>query len=82
VTAAEVRAGLRRFICAELLGDPSYPLADDEPLITGGLIDSFALAHVAVFVESAFGVYLPDVELTVEAMDTVALMAARVLAER
>ena len=61
---------LRSFICTELLRDPGYPLGDDEPLISGGLIDSFSIAHVAVFIENAFAVYIPDGDLTVENMDT------------
>jgi acyl carrier protein len=61
---------LRGFICTELLRDPAYPLGDDEPLISGGLIDSFTVAHVAVFIENEFAVCIPDVDLTVENMDT------------
>lgn len=77
--ADEVRTGLRQFICTELMRAPDYPLADDEPMITGGLIDSFALAHVGVFIEASFGVYIPDPELTVENMDTLHQMVQRVL---
>lgn len=76
---AEIIAGLRTFICTELMQHPTYPLRADEPLMSGGLIDSFCLAHIAVFIEQAFGVYIPDPELTVENMDTLALIAARVL---
>jgi acyl carrier protein len=82
VTDAEVREQLRVFVCRELLRDPSYPLGDDEPLVSGGLIDSFALAHIGVFIESTFGVYVPDVDLTVEAMDTLRLIARRVLRDQ
>jgi len=78
---ADVKAALRAFLCGELLGDPSYPLADDQPIISGGLIDSFYLAHLAVFVEETFGVVIPDVDLTVENFDTLDLMAARILEE-
>ena len=77
----EIRARLRAFICEELLGDPTYELRDDEPIISGGLIDSFYLAHLAVFVEDEFDVRVPDVDLTVENFDTLELMVARILAE-
>ena len=77
----DIRARLRAFICGELLGDSSYPLRDDEPIISGGLIDSFYLAHLAVFVEDEFGVVIPDVDLTVENFDTLDLWVARILAE-
>jgi acyl carrier protein len=69
---------LRDYVRGELIGNPSYPLGDDEPLITGGLIDSFCIAHLAVFVEGAFGVYVPDTDLTVENMDTLARIAETV----
>jgi acyl carrier protein len=78
-SAEEIRARLRAFICRELLGDPSYPLRDDEPIISGGLIDSFYLAHLAVFVEDEFGVVIPDVDLTVENFDTLDQWVARIL---
>jgi acyl carrier protein len=76
-----VKEKLKEFVCTELLGDPDYPLRYDEPLITGGLIDSFSLAQVGVFVEDTFNIYIPDTDLTVEAMDTIDLMAARIMKE-
>ena len=80
--AQELRDRLRDFVRSELLRKPNYPLADDEPLITGGLIDSFALAQVGVFVEDAFGVYLPDTDLTVANMDTIERMVTCILKAR
>jgi acyl carrier protein len=71
----EIRDRLRSFICTELLGDPSYPLEDDEPLVSGGLIDSFTIAHLAVFIEQQFGVYIADVDLTMEKTDTLRQIA-------
>jgi acyl carrier protein len=78
--SADLKNQLRTFICRELIRNPNYPLKDDEPLVTGGLIDSFAIAQVGVFVEKAFKVYVPDTELTVENMDSVEKMAACVIA--
>jgi len=74
-----VREKMRTFICHELLPRPDYPLEDDEPLMTGGLIDSFCVAHIGVFVEMEFQVYIPDTELTVENMDTLRQIVARVI---
>ena len=74
----KIRDALKDYICTELLRRPSYPLRADEPLITGGLIDSFCVAHLGVFIETTFGVYIPDVELTIENMDTLERIAARV----
>lgn len=77
-----MKTELRAFICDELLGRADYPLADDEPMISGGLIDSFSLAQIGVFIEDAFGIYLPDTDLTVDKMDTLNQMVARILTER
>jgi len=65
-----IKAQLREYIRKELLRDADYPLRDEEPLITGGMIDSFAIAQIGVFVETQFNLYLPDTELTVDNMDT------------
>ena len=73
-----VREKLRGYICKELIRDANYPLADKEGIITGGLMDSFALAEFAVYVEKEFGVYIPDADLTVTKMDTLDQMVARV----
>ena len=80
MTEPEVKARLLAYIRAELLNNAVYPIADDTPLITGGIIDSFSLAQLGVFVEDAFGVYIPDTELAARHMDTVAQMTARVVA--
>ena len=75
----DVRGKLRAFITRELIHDADYHLTDTEGIITGGLMDSFALAEFAVYVESEFGVYIPDSDLTVAKMDTLDQMAARVM---
>ncbi len=80
ISVSEIRPKLGGFTCGELLNNPHYPLADDEPLITGGLIDSFSLAQVGVFAEQAFGVYIPDTDLTVEKMNTLRQMVTRIAA--
>ena len=74
-----MRNQLRTYITRDLIRDESYKLADDEGIITGGLMDSFALAEFAVYVESEFGVYIPDPDLTVAKMDTLNQMVARVM---
>ena len=82
MNAQEMRDRLRDFVRSELLRQPDYPLAADEPLITGGLIDSFSLAQIGVFVEDAFGVYVPDTDLTVANMDTIERMVICIVKAR
>ncbi len=74
-----VREKLRTFITRDLIREPEYRLTDTEGIITGGLIDSFALAELAVFVERELGVYIPDADLTVAKMDTLDQMVAHVV---
>lgn len=76
-----MREALRKYITTELMKDPEYPLTDDEALISGGLIDSFSLVELQLFIEQEFGVHIEDTELTADAVDTIndliALIEAR-----
>ncbi|MEL6150908.1 MAG: acyl carrier protein [Chloroflexota bacterium] len=74
-----VREKIRDFIKRDLMRDEDYNLTDDEGIITGGLMGSFDLAELGVFVEDEFDIYIPDPDLTVEKMDTLNLMVARVM---
>ena len=76
---ATTRATLSSYITRELIRAATYPLTDSEGIITGGLMDSFSLATLAVFIENEFGVYIPDPELTVVRMNTLDQIVARVL---
>ena len=77
-----VREKLRSFIVTDLIRDDEYELEDSEGIITEGLMDSFALAEFGVFVEQEFDVYIPDSDLTVEKMDTLDQMVARVMRDQ
>ena len=77
-----MRDQIRAFITTNMIRDANYPLQDDEPLITGGLIDSFSLVELALFVEQTFGVHLDDFELTADNMDTLDSIVAFVEAKQ
>jgi acyl carrier protein len=79
MNAEQIKEKIHTFITHELIRDPDYVLQDSEGIITGGLMDSFALAEFGVFVEDEFDVYIPDADLTVAKMDTLDQMTARVL---
>lgn len=82
MTENDIRETIRTYITTELIRDPDYDLTDDEGIITGGLMDSFALAELGVFVEEQFDVYIPDPDLTVAKMDTLNQIVARVMQGR
>ncbi|HAV76165.1 MAG TPA: hypothetical protein DCX53_02315 [Anaerolineae bacterium] len=60
---------LTTFIANDILKQPSRSIAPDESLISSGLIDSFSLMDVALFVEDTFGVRIEDTELNAETFD-------------
>jgi acyl carrier protein len=68
----------RKFIASELIGDPGYPLDNDQSLIKGGIIDSFSLVQVGLFIEKTWKIKVPDRDLTEAKMDTISQMAAYV----
>jgi acyl carrier protein len=74
-----IRKKIRTFIVEELVRDEDYALENDEGIITGGLMDSFSLAELGVFIEEEFEVYIPDADLTVDLMDTLDQIVARVI---
>ena len=76
-----IKDTLKDFICRQLMRRPDYPLADGEPLISGGLIDSMSLAEVGVFIEREFGLFIPDSNLTADHMDTLDRMVDLILEE-
>jgi acyl carrier protein len=76
----EVLQKVRAYTLKELLKNPDYALKNEEPLFSSGMIDSFAMAQVGVFIETEFNLYIPDPELTVENMDTVDQITDQILA--
>jgi acyl carrier protein len=79
MTEQDVRQKIRAYICKELIRDASYDLTDTEGIITEGMMDSFSLAELAVYVEKEFNVYIPDPDLTVAKMNTLDQIVARVI---
>ena len=63
------------YISTELLKDPTRQIREDEPLISSGLIDSFGLVDLALFIEDTFGIRIEDVELTSSVFDTTSELA-------
>jgi acyl carrier protein len=66
---------LSQFICTNILKQPGYTLRPDEPLVSSGLIDSFHLVDLALFVEEEFGVRIDDTELSAQTFDTLTQLA-------
>ncbi len=43
----------------------------DTPLISGGIVDSFSMVSLLVFLETKFNIKIPDSKATPEAFDSV-----------
>ena len=72
----EVIANLSQYIAINILKQPSRQVAKGEPLISGGLIDSFHLVDLALYVEDTFGARIDDTELNAETFDTLGQLAS------
>ena len=58
------------YIATDILKQPKRVIKPDEKLITSGLIDSFHLVDLGMFVEDKFGVRIDDSELNADTFDT------------
>jgi acyl carrier protein len=61
---------LSLYIATKIVKQPERKITPNEPLITGGLVDSFSLVDLALHVEDTFGVHIDDTELNAETFDT------------
>jgi acyl carrier protein len=61
---------LGAYIATEILKQPNRIVNTDEPLLSSGLVDSFHLVDLSLFVENTFGVRIDDAELNASTFDT------------
>ncbi len=73
---SETITKLESFITNEILKQPDRKITADEALISGGLIDSFSLVDLALFVEENLSVRIDDTELNADTFDTLSQLAA------
>lgn len=73
---SEINTRLSEFISGTILKQPNRTIDPSEPLISSGLIDSFSLMDVALFVEDNFGVRIEDTELNAETFDNLSQLTS------
>lgn len=73
---------LQQHVAVEVIHQPKRAIQPDEPLISSGLIDSFHLVDLALFVEDTFGVVIDDAELNSGVFDTLNQLAALIESRR
>ena len=69
---------LEEFIAHKILMQKNRRIKPQEPLITSGLLDSFHLLDIALYVEDTFGVKLDDVLLQKSVFNTLEELVALV----
>ena len=75
-------SNLEKFIAVQILKQPNRKIAADEALISSGLIDSFSLMDLALYVEDTFGVRVEDTELNANTFDNLNQLAALITARK
>jgi acyl carrier protein len=69
MNVVEIMDKLTAYLTKDILKQPGRTIQPDEPLLTSGLIDSFHLVDLALFIEDNFGVHIDDSELNASTFD-------------
>ena len=69
---------IEKYIAEQILKQPNRRISASEPLLSSGLIDSFSLMDLALFVEDTFGVRIEDTELNANTFDNLTQLASLV----
>jgi acyl carrier protein len=76
MNADEMKAKLAEYLAKDILRQPGRTIQPADPLLSSGLIDSFHLVDLALFVEDNFGVHIDDSELNASTFDSLDQLAA------
>ncbi|MCD4690194.1 hypothetical protein K8S17_01920 [bacterium] len=69
---AEIKDAVLEYIIDEYVDeDDDIEVGYDSPLISSGIVDSFSMVSLKVFLEKKYDIKLPNEEATPEAFDTV-----------
>jgi len=74
----EMREKIIEFIYDEYVEDESTEIGDDTPLISSGLVDSFSMVSMKMFLEEEYDIKMTDDEASTESFDTVKSIMALV----
>lgn len=76
--ADELRDIILKYVKNEYLEDEDTELGYDTPLISGGIVDSFSMVSLKLFIEKRFSISIPDAKASTQAFDSVEKIAALV----
>ncbi len=78
----EIITPIAKFIAEKILKQPNKVISADEAIISSGLIDSFSLMDLALFIEDTFSVRVEDTELNAETFDNLTQLAALIASRK
>jgi acyl carrier protein len=78
----EIIQSLSIYITKEILRKPGRSIRPDEAILSSGLIDSFHLVDLGMYVEDTFGVRIEDFELNSNTFDTLDQLADLIRSRR
>jgi len=77
--AEEMKDAILEYVKNEYLDEDDDTAIDYEtPLISGGIVDSFSMVSLKVFLEKKYKIQIPDAKATPEAFDSVSKIAGLV----
>ncbi len=59
------------YVKREYLEDEDQVINYDTPLISGGIVDSFSMVSLKLFLENKYSIQIPDAKATPKAFDSV-----------
>jgi acyl carrier protein len=65
---------MQEYICMKIIRNPSITIDTDTPLVSSGLVDSFALVDILVKLQEVTGRKLPVSQISAQDLDTIRLM--------
>jgi acyl carrier protein len=76
MSSEEMKQELAKFIAEGIVNQPKRVIGKNDPLISSGLIPSFNLVDLSIFVEDKYGVRIDDTELNQDTFDTINQLTA------
>jgi acyl carrier protein len=80
--SAEIQQTIAGFIAQKILKQPKRVIRPEDALISSGLVDSFSLVDLALFVEDTFGVRIADSELNASTFDSIEQLAGLIVSRQ
>lgn len=71
----EIIQTLTEYIATQIIKQPGRQISPQDALISSGMIDSFSLVDLALYIEDSFGVRIDDTELNADTFDTLEQLA-------